>query len=133
MKKQRICYIVTIPITIDAFFIPQLRYLKDNGYDVTVICQEDKDLRIRLGKIHYISINIPRGVNVFGMFTAFFRLLKVFQQYKFDMIQYSTPNASFLASITGSIAGIRIRNYHMMGIRYLGFQGIPKVIFKIIG
>lgn len=132
MKKQKICYIVTIPTTINAFFVPQLRYLEDNGYNITVICQEDTGLRKKLGTIHYISVNIPRGINIFKMFCAFFRLLKVFQKYKFDMIQYSTPNASFLASIAGRIAGIKIRNYHMMGIRYLGFQGIPRQIFKIV-
>ena len=36
MKK--ICYVVTIPLTIRAFFIPQLKYLADNGFDVTVVC-----------------------------------------------------------------------------------------------
>lgn len=132
MKKQKICYIVTIPATVNAFFIPQLKYLEDNGYNVTVICQEDEDLRTKLKKINYIPINIPRGIDIFKMFCAFFKLLKVFHKYKFDMIQYSTPNASFLASIAGYIAGIRIRNYHMMGIRYLGFKGIPRQIFKIV-
>ena len=132
MKKQKICYIVTIPMTIYAFFIPQLKYLKDNGYDITVICQEDNNLRIQLGDIHYIPVDIPRGVNTLKMARALVKMIKIFKKNKYDMIQYSTPNAAFISSLAGCIAGIKIRNYHMMGIRYLGFQGISKGIFRFI-
>ena len=47
MKK--ICYVATIPITIRAFFIPQLQFLAENGVDVTVICSPDETLQDELG------------------------------------------------------------------------------------
>lgn len=100
--------------------------------NVTVICQYDKKFREELKDINYIPVNIPRGINLFGMAEALFRLIKIFKKNQFDMIQYSTPNAAFISCLAGCIAGIRIRNYHMMGIRYLGFQGILKGIFKFI-
>lgn len=131
-KKYSICYIVTIPLTIRSFFIPQLNYLQEKGMNVTVICQYDKNFRKELKDINYIPVNIPRGINLFGMAGALFRLIKIFKKNQFDMIQYSTPNAAFISSLAGCIAGIKIRNYHMMGIRYLGFQGILKQIFKFI-
>lgn len=131
-KKYSICYIVTIPLTIRSFFIPQLNYLQEKGMNVTVICQYDKNFRKELKDINYIPVNIPRGINLFGMAGALFRLIKIFKKNQFDMIQYSTPNAAFISSLAGCIAGINIRNYHMMGIRYLGFQGILKQIFKFI-
>lgn len=131
-KKYSICYIVTIPLTIQSFFIPQLNYLQEKGMNVTVICQYDKNFREELKDINYIPVNIPRGINLFGMAGALFRLIKIFKKNQFDMIQYSTPNAAFISSLAGCIAGIKIRNYHMMGIRYLGFQGISKQIFRFI-
>lgn len=131
-KKYSICYIVTIPLTIRAFFISQLNYLQKRGMKITVICQYDKKLQEELKNVEYIPINIPRGISFLGMANALFRLIKVFKKNSYDMIQYSTPNAAFISSLAGSLAGIKIRNYHMMGIRYLGFQGISRVIFKII-
>lgn len=39
---RKICYIVTISGTIEAFFIPQLKYLSEHGFDVYVICSPNK-------------------------------------------------------------------------------------------
>ena len=49
MKK--ICYVVTIPTTIEAFFLPQLHYLASNGFDVTVVCSYSSNLQEKLGRI----------------------------------------------------------------------------------
>ena len=63
MKK--ICYIVTIPLTVRAFFIPQLKCLTKAGFDITVICSYDKALQEELGEnIKYIPIEIPRGISI---------------------------------------------------------------------
>ena len=37
LQNIKICYVVTIPLTIEAFFISQLQYLAANGFDVTVV------------------------------------------------------------------------------------------------
>lgn len=61
MKK--IGYIVTVSMTIEAFFIPQLQYLSAHGYDVTVVCSHSKLLQKKLGDgIKYVPIDIPRGI-----------------------------------------------------------------------
>lgn len=130
MKRIKICYVVTIPLTIRSFFIPQLKYLSEKGMDVTVICQQDETIERELNNIHFIPVNIPRGISVLGMLKSLCELIKIFKHNQYDIIQYSTPNAAFISSLAGCIAGIKIRNYHMMGIRYLGFQGISKKIFK---
>lgn len=131
MKK--ICYIVTLPLTIKAFFIPQLRYLAENGYDVTVICNDDLDIRKNLGNnIHFVPVNIPRGISITGSIKAIKQLISVFKKENFDLIQYSTPNASLYSAIASKLVGCKIRNYHCMGFRYLGFSGLSKRIFKFI-
>lgn len=131
MKK--ICYVVTLPVTIKAFFIPQLKFLSQNGYDVTVICSKEEGLDKILGEdIKYLPVDIPRGISFLGSLKAIKNLKKIFKREKFDIIQYSTPNASFYSSIAGKKAGIKIRNYHLMGLRYLGAHGIIRKILKWI-
>lgn len=121
-------------MTIRAFFMSQLEYLYENGYDITVICQDDSNLKEELNNkhIHFIPINIPRGISPLKMLTSIIKLRRVFRNYKYDLIQYSTPNAALVASLAGALTGINIRNYHMMGIRYLGFHGLMRYVFKII-
>ena len=130
MKK--ICYVVTIGLTIRAFFIPQLKYLASHGYDVTVVCSPDDELTNLLGSdIKYIPIAIPRGISFKGMLKATAQLKKLFKTEKYDLVQYSTPNAGLCAAIASKKAGIKIRNYHLMGLRYLGDKGIKKQLLKI--
>ena len=130
---KRICYVVTIPTTIRAFFIPQLKYLSENDYDVTVICSPDADLQEELGgKIHYIPTEIPRGISVSGSVKAIKALKDIFQREQFNLVQYSTPNAALYASIAAKATGCKVRNYHLMGLRYLGAAGIGKAILKTI-
>lgn len=130
MKK--ICYIVTLPMTIEAFFIPQLKYLSNNDFIVDVICSKSDTLQEKLGdRINYIPVEIPRGVSIVGMLKAIKTLIKIFRNNKYDMIQYSTPNASFCAVLAGKLSKINIRNYHLMGFRYLGAQGVNRKILKL--
>lgn len=129
MKK--ICYIVTISGTIKSFFISQIKYLSENNYKVYIICSNDNLLQKIFGnKIKIIYVDIPRGVNFIKMLKAIYNLVKIFKKEKFDLIQYSTPNASLCSAIAGRISEIKIRNYHLMGFRYLGESGIGKFILK---
>lgn len=131
MKK--ICYVVTIPCTIRAFFISQLRYLSDNGYHVTVICGNDQELQNDLGiKIKFLPIEIPRGISFLKSINSIKKLITIFKKEKFDLIQYSTPNASLYSALAAKLAGCKQRNYHCMGFRYLGFKGVKRYIFKMI-
>lgn len=133
MQRKKICYVVTIPLTIRSFFIPQLKFLAENGFDVTVICGNDDNLKFELGNdIKFIPLDIPRGISFFGSVRTIWKLVDIFKKEKFDLIQYSTPNASLYSSLAANIIGCKVRNYHCMGFRYLGFNGISRCIFKYI-
>lgn len=129
----KICYVATIPLTIESFFIPQLQYLEANGFDVTVVCSNDSSLQEKLGEsIRFYPIDIPRGISVGGSIYALKTLTRFFKKEKFDLIQYSTPNAAFYSSIAAKKAGCKVRNYHLMGLRYLGASGMGRTILKAL-
>ena len=87
MKK--ICYVVTIPLTIKSFFIPQLKYLAENGIAVSVICTDDGNIKNELGtNINYIPLNIPRGISFRQSFRVIIELKRIFLKEQFDLIQY---------------------------------------------
>lgn len=131
MKK--ICFVTTVSLTIRAFVLPVIRYFKENtDWDITVICHEDPQLQDLLPEgVHYIPISMQRGVNIGGI-KAMRQMIKIFRREKFDMVQYSTPNASFYASIAAKRAGIPVRLYCQWGIAYVGFTGIKRKIFKML-
>lgn len=131
MKK--ICYISTIAGSVRAFLIPQLKYLAENEFDVTVICSPDDTLQAELGDtVKYIPVEIARGVYPLTLKKSISDLKKIFKENNFDIVQYLTPNASFVASIAAKMVGVKIRNYHLMGLRYLGEEGIKRFILKFV-
>ena len=130
----RICYVLTISSTVKAFFIPQLKYLASNGFDVTVICSNDVMLQEELGDaIRFYPIEIPRGISFKKSIIAIKTLTKFFKEEQFDLIQYSTPNAAFYASIASKKTGCKVRNYHLMGcFVILGISFFSKLAIIIL-
>lgn len=130
MKK--ICYVATIAGTF-TFFKSQMEYLAKNGYEVYAICSYRDDYIDKIGKnVKYIPVEIARGISPFTLKKSIRELKKIFKENKFDMVQYSTPNAAFVASVASRLAGVKIRNYHLMGFRYLGAKGILRCILKLL-
>ena len=131
MKK--ICFITTISGTLRSFVVGTAEFLhRKAGYDITFICDNDDAFAASLPPyMHYIPIPVKRGVSLGGI-GAMLKMVKVFRRERFDMVQYSTPNASLYAALAAAIARIPIRKYHLMGFRYLGFTGLKKNIFKRI-
>lgn len=131
MKK--VCMITTVSLTLQVFVVETAKYLhKQCGYDVTLICDNDEDFRDSLPNyIRYIPVHMARGVDITGV-KSIMDFIKVFRDEKFDMVQYSTPNAACYASIAARIEKVPIRLYCQWGIRYVGMSGIPRKIFKAI-
>lgn len=131
MKK--ICFVTTVSATLDSFVLNTAKYIHENtDWDITFICNYDKQFEEKLPDyIHYIPVKMQRGINLDGI-KAIAELKRIFKKEKFDLIQYSTPNAALYASIAARIVGCKIRNYHLMGFRYLGTHGIGRFILKTI-
>lgn len=131
MKK--ICFVTTVSITIKAFVMPLIHYLDQNtDWELTVICDEDPALKELLPeKVRFIPISMKRGISLGGI-GAMVKMAKLFRKEKFDLVQYSTPNASLYASMAAKLAGVPVRLYCQWGIAYVGFRGMKRRVFKTV-
>ena len=127
----RICFVATLPVTLKAFVLPQAVYLLEQGWEVTLICAEDQGFHDEIPcGVRYLPLRFKRGVDLFGVPRAIFALYRIFKAESFDLVQYSTPNAAFYASTAAWLSRVPVRLYAQWGIRYAGFKGIPRVLFK---
>lgn len=131
MKK--ICFISTIPSTLRTFVLKTSIYLHENtDWDISFICSEDEEFASELPEfIHYFPVPMERGISISGI-KSMMQMKKIFVKEKFDLIQYSTPNASLYAALAGKLAGIPVRLYCQWGMVYVGFEGIKRQVFKAI-
>lgn len=132
MSKIKICAITTVPETMKAFVIESMIYLHQKGYDVTLLCDMDEEfIQSQQDYFRLISIPMERKADLLGGIKATIAFCKIFRQHKFDMIQYATPNASFYASLSAWLMRVPVRVYCQWGLRYVGFTGVKREIFKL--
>ena len=131
MKK--ICICTTVSITMKTFVVETSKYLHENcGYDITLICNEDEKFEKSLPEyLHFIPVHMARGIDLSAL-KSIKQFMQIFKEQKFDMVQYSTPNAACYASIAAKRAKVPVRLYCQWGIRYVGMSGISRKIFKAI-
>lgn len=131
MKK--ICYVTTVSSTLDSFVLPIVRQLvQDTDWQITMICSEDEGFAAKLpAGVRYIPVPMKRGISLGGI-GAMLKMRKIFRKENFDLVQYSTPNASLYASLAAKMAGVPVRLYCQWGIAYVAFGGMKRKIFKTV-
>lgn len=130
---MKICYVTTIPATIQSFILPLAEYLHENtDWDISFICSDEEKFEKSLPEyINFYPVHMERGISVAGV-KAMFQIKKILKKEKFDMVQYSTPNASLYTAMAAKSAKIPIRLYCQWGIAYVGFNGLKREIFKTV-
>ena len=131
MKK--ICLVVTVSMTVDQFLRFSFEKFHNSDYDITLIADMDqKYLQTLPSYIHPVPISMKRGIDVKGMISAIHKMAVTFRREQFDLVQYSTPNASFYASIASFIVRVPVRLYCQWGLVYQGFSGAKRKVFEFI-
>jgi len=132
-NRKKICFVATLPVTLKAFVRPQAEALGRNGWEVTWVCAEDSRFYHEVPEgVKYIPLPFKRGVDPFGVPRAIFTLYQLFKRERFDLVQYSTPNAAFYSSTAAWLARVPVRLYAQWGIRYVGFEGLTRHFFKLL-
>lgn len=133
MKKKKICFVTTVPSTLRSFILETAKFLYNTDeFDITFVSNYDESFKNNLPKyINYQAIQMKRGISFDGL-NAIYKMCKFFKKEKFDLIQYSTPNASLYVSVAAFFARVPVRLYAQWGIVYVGFSGFKRKIFKCI-
>ena len=133
---KRICIVTTMWSSINNWIKPFLKEYNAKGIDVTIVCNMDseyeKELKSQFPFIHTFPVMFPRGINITGSVKSIWSLFKFFRKNEFDMVQYSTPNASMYAAVASKLAGIPIRLYCQWGMVYVTMSGIKRKVFRFV-
>lgn len=128
---KRVCFVTTLPTTLKTFVRPQAEFLISQGWDVSWACANEEGFAETLPSgVRYHSMPFKRGTDLIGLPRAVLSLYGALRGGDFDIVQYSTPNAAFYASTAAWLARVPVRLYAQWGIRYVGFRGLKRWIFK---
>ena len=130
MKK--LCIITTVSMTLESFVLDGVKALHEihPDWEITFVCSHNERFATSLPSyIRFFPIKMERGVSLSGL-AAVSQMKKLFGRERFDLVQYATPNASLYASIAAKRKKVPVRLYCQWGIRYVGFEGFGRRVFK---
>ncbi len=130
---KKICLISNTDFSLEQFIIPSAKEMKKNGFEVTLLSPMNYDFEEEYSsEFRLINIPLKRGIKFVGLVKSIVLLYRIFEKEKFQIIQYTSPNASFYASIAGYLCNIPARIYCQWGIRYVEMSKGIKWIFKFV-
>ena len=103
MKK--VLYITTVSRTLNAFLVPHIQMLLDEGYQVDIATCIDKPIDSSLLNQKVTVYNIPFRRNPLqpGNLKAFMKLIQIQKKEQYDIVHVHTP----VASLFGRLLKIR--------------------------
>jgi glycosyltransferase involved in cell wall biosynthesis len=115
----RLVYLVTVPITADTFMRGQLAYMRELGFDVTVISSPGPELdRVAAREnVRTIAVPMARPISLRTDPTSLARVTRELRALRADIVNASTPKAALLGMIAAKALRVPVRIYLMRGLR----------------
>ncbi len=131
---MKVCYIAVLDRVVKYFFEPQMNAFCEAKNEVTCITNfSDVEFRNKLdSRVKTMDINICRNVNPFNLVKNIIKLTRIFKKERYDIIQFTGPSTSLICSIAGRLAKVKTRIYCLWGVRYEGFSGLKRKIFRFL-
>ena len=139
VKGIKVCRISTVAFYIISQLWNQAEYLRNKGVDVTLVSSSGPELsevKFTPGLRHE-SIEIPRAVNLWKDFIAFFKLTYFFTIHRFDIVHSTTPKAGLLTSLAAFFTRVPVRIHTWTGQPWVSLRGplrhVSRLADKLIG
>jgi glycosyltransferase involved in cell wall biosynthesis len=131
-NKPKLVYIVTVSMTAKYLMRGHLGYMREQGFDVTVISSPDAELAevAQQESISVLGIKIDREINFWADFVSLWQIYRALVKLKPDIVNASTPKAGLLGMLAAWFAGVPIRIYLLRGLRAETAVGLKKVILN---
>ena len=122
--------ITTAPLSLKYLLSNQMRYMKENGFDVIMVSSEGKewpDLLANEGCEHRI-VHMTRKITPFQDLKSLWKLYWLFRKEKPDIVHSHTPKGGLLGMLAAKMAGVKIRIHTIAGLRFMTATGTTQKV-----
>ncbi|MCO5350244.1 MAG: glycosyltransferase family 4 protein [Bryobacteraceae bacterium] len=130
---KRLCFVVSSPLTLDAFLRGQLATLaREYLLEAVANCVDEGHLKKQGLEIRLTNVAISRETSVFRDGVALARLAAVLRRMRVDAVHSVTPKAGLLAMVAGKLAGVGTRVHTFTGQVWATRTGIARAGLKVL-
>jgi len=121
-------FVVTTPVTANVLLRGQLAFLRECGFDITLISSPGPELErvANRERVAVIGIPIAREIEPRADVISLARLARVVRKLEPDIVNASTAKAGLLGSMAAAFAGVPIRIYLQRGLRAETARGVKR-------
>lgn len=131
-QRKRICFVVAIPGTANAFLVDHIKALsKDYDVYLTANLDNNPDFNIDgLKGVHHVPIH--RNISILKDLNGVLKLTSYFRKMKFDAVHSVTPKAGLTTALAARMAGIKHRTHIFTGQVWATRTGLMRKLLKSI-
>jgi glycosyltransferase involved in cell wall biosynthesis len=117
--------ITTVPMALRYLLPGQMRYMKQQGFDVLMISAEgpEKEAVINNEGCPHTVVNMTRQITPFKDLACLWQLIKIFRKERPDIVHSHTPKAGLLGMLAAKICGVKIRIHTVAGLPLMVEKG----------
>ncbi len=110
--------ITTIPLSLKLLLSGQMKFMKENGWDVIMVSSDGKELnQVKKNEgVSHVIIPFTRKIAPFKDLRCLWQLFWLFIKEKPDIVHTHTPKSGLLGMIAANLAGVKIRIHTLAGM-----------------
>jgi len=118
--------ITTVPVSMMVLLKGQLKFMKQNGFDVTMISNEGPEVEQLTAQENcpHIAITLTRKITPFTDLISLIKLTLLLRKIKPDIVHTHTPKAGLIGMWAAKLAGVTIRLHTIAGLPWVESKGM---------
>lgn len=118
-RRPKLAYVTTHAISAENLMNGQLTFLRERGFDITVIAAPSESLDIVREREQVAAIPLPieREISPAADARTLVALCGILRKLRPDIVNAGTPKAGLLGMIAAKLTGVPVRLYTLRGLR----------------
>ena len=123
---SKLVRITTVPVSMMVLLKGQLKFMKQNGFDVTMISNEGPEVEQLKAQENcpHIAITLTRKITPFTDLISLIKLTLLLRKIKPDIVHTHTPKAGLIGMWAAKLAGVTIRLHTIAGLPWVESRGM---------
>lgn len=123
---SKLVRITTVPVSMMVLLKGQLKFMKQNGFDVTMISNEGPEVEQLKAQENcpHIAITLTRKITPFTDLISLIKLTLLLRKIKPDIVHTHTPKAGLIGMWAAKLAGVTIRLHTIAGLPWVESKGM---------
>ena len=131
MRPLRLVHVTTVGQSL-RFLTGQLRFMQQQGFEVTAVSSPDDHLQTfcKSEGIHFHPVVMQRAITPLKDLVSLRSLVNYFRHLKPDIVHAHTPKGGLLGMLAARLAHVPVRIYHIHGLPLVTARGLRRILLK---